>query len=136
MKKTLALILVVLATAGAAFAQAAPPAIQGKISLSGAWALYPMVLKWAEEFKKIHPGVKIDVQAGVAARSLRERAAACVLDGDKGPGRYVSVRAMQEAMERARAAGVEKVVFDRGPYLYHGRVKALADGARRGGLDF
>ena len=38
--------------------------------------------------------------------------------------------------ERARAAGVERVVFDRGPYLYHGRVKALADGARRGGLDF
>jgi large subunit ribosomal protein L18 len=38
--------------------------------------------------------------------------------------------------ERAAKAGVKDVVFDRGGYLYHGRVKALADGAREGGLNF
>jgi large subunit ribosomal protein L18 len=38
--------------------------------------------------------------------------------------------------ERAVAAGVDAVVFDRGGYLFHGRVKALADGAREGGLKF
>jgi large subunit ribosomal protein L18 len=38
--------------------------------------------------------------------------------------------------ERAKAAGVESAVFDRGGYQYHGRVQALADGAREGGLTF
>ena len=42
----------------------------------------------------------------------------------------------QTIAERAKAIGIHEVVFDRGGYRYHGRVKALADGAREGGLKF
>src|SRR5918911_4745472 len=42
----------------------------------------------------------------------------------------------QTIAERAREKGISRVVFDRGGYLYHGRVKALAEGARAGGLEF
>ncbi|HET8821334.1 MAG TPA: 50S ribosomal protein L18 [Thermoleophilaceae bacterium] len=45
-------------------------------------------------------------------------------------------RAGELLAERAKSAGVETVVFDRGGYRYHGRVKALADGAREAGLTF
>lgn len=48
--------------------------------------------------------------------------------GAKGVGKLVA--------ERAKAKGISKVVFDRGGYLYHGRVKALADAAREAGLEF
>jgi large subunit ribosomal protein L18 len=47
-----------------------------------------------------------------------------------------SVRVGRLLAERAKAAGIEACVFDRGGYLYHGRVKNLADGAREGGLKF
>jgi large subunit ribosomal protein L18 len=52
-------------------------------------------------------------------------------------GNAAAAKAVGELLaERARARGLERVVFDRGGYQYHGRVKALADGARAGGLVF
>jgi large subunit ribosomal protein L18 len=69
-------------------------------------------------------------------------AAASTLDKDlRGKIEKGSDKAAAEAVgkviaERAITAGVSQVVFDRGGYLYHGRIKALADGAREGGLDF
>jgi large subunit ribosomal protein L18 len=58
-------------------------------------------------------------------------------------GELRSLKPMEQAKragallaERAKAAGVETAVFDRGGYRYHGRVKALAEGAREGGLNF
>ena len=42
----------------------------------------------------------------------------------------------QKVVDNAKAAGITSVVFDRGGYLYHGRVKALADAARESGLEF
>lgn len=47
-----------------------------------------------------------------------------------------SVQVGKLIAEKAKAAGVSKVVFDRAGYKYHGRVKAVADGAREGGLEF
>jgi len=54
----------------------------------------------------------------------------------EGSGRIALSSAVGKLLaERAKAKGVSKVCFDRGGYLYHGRVKALADGARSGGLE-
>jgi len=77
----------------------------------------------------------IDDLRGVtlATASSREDIAARV----EGKGKTALSAAVGKLLaERAREKGVDKVCFDRGGYLYHGRVKALADGARAGGLNF
>ena len=56
---------------------------------------------------------------------------------DAAKGKVEKSRIIGELIaERAKAAGVTRVAFDRGGYLYHGRVQALAEGARKGGLEF
>ena len=55
---------------------------------------------------------------------------------EKMPKQEQATKVGELIAEKAKAAGVEKVVFDRNGYLYHGRVKQLADGARNGGLKF
>jgi large subunit ribosomal protein L18 len=75
-------------------------------------------------------------------RSSRTLVSASSIDkevkkGLKGGGNIASAKAVGKIIaERAKGAGVSKVVFDRGGYKYHGRVKALADAAREAGLQF
>ncbi|MBV9850542.1 MAG: 50S ribosomal protein L18 [Armatimonadetes bacterium] len=58
-------------------------------------------------------------------------------DNKSAGGNVAAARAVGALIaDRAKAAGITKVVFDRGGYLYHGRVKGLADAARENGLDF
>ena len=62
------------------------------------------------------------------SKELRERSFASRVEQGAEVGKIVA--------EKAKEKGIEKVVFDRGGYLYHGIIKAVADGAREGGLNF
>ncbi|MBK8924044.1 MAG: 50S ribosomal protein L18 [Saprospirales bacterium] len=64
----------------------------------------------------------------VAASSWEDQAAGTKTEKAKAVGVILA--------QKAKAAGIENIVFDRSGYLYHGRVKALAEGAREGGLNF
>ena len=75
----------------------------------------------------------VDDDAGKTLASASHLALAKSFKGDK----TAQAEAVGKALaETAKKAGVGRCVFDRGGYLYHGRVKALADGAREGGLEF
>lgn len=75
----------------------------------------------------------IDDQRGHTLASASSREASV---RDKGTKTEQSRAVGELIAQRAKEAGVSRVVFDRGGYLYHGRVKAVADGARAGGLEF
>lgn len=78
----------------------------------------------------------IDDEAGhtLASASSLERELAPELEGKDKKGQAIVVG--KAVAERARQEGIEEVVFDRAGYPYHGRVKALAEAAREGGLKF
>jgi len=56
--------------------------------------------------------------------------------GDSGGNKEAAKKVGQQIASAAKGKGIEEVVFDRGGYLFHGRIKELADGAREGGLKF
>ena len=72
------------------------------------------------------------------AKGKTLRAGSTLVKGQKSIGANVDavVKVGTEIAEKAKAAGITTVVFDRGGFLFHGRVKALADAARAGGLEF
>ncbi len=79
----------------------------------------------------------IDDLHGKTLAQASSREAAIVKKADGGTATKEAARLVGEAIaERAKKQGVETVVFDRGGYLYHGKVRELADGARSKGLKF
>ncbi|MBN2545992.1 MAG: PstS family phosphate ABC transporter substrate-binding protein [Spirochaetes bacterium] len=72
MKKTCLLIVIVLMLILTCKKTQKNDLMKGQIAISGAWALYPMVVKWSEEFKKIHPQVNIDISAGGAGKGMSD----------------------------------------------------------------
>lgn len=83
-------------------------------------------------------GQLVDDEAGKTVLGLSTLAPEVRDFAAEGPHRRVehAFAAGKALAERAKAQGVESVVFDRGGYKYHGRVKAFAEGAREGGLRF
>src|ERR1700756_1759188 len=78
----------------------------------------------------------VDDAAGRTLASASSLDAGLKSELKSGADRAAATAVGKLIAERAKAAGVERVVFDRGAYIYHGRVKALADAAREGGLQF
>ena len=77
-------------------------------------------------------GSRVLATASTAEKEVREQLGAA----GKGGNLAAAVIVGKRIAEKAKAAGIEKVAFDRAGYAYHGRVKALAEAAREGGLQF
>jgi large subunit ribosomal protein L18 len=88
----------------------------------------------------VHRSVRHIYAQVIDDSASRTVASASTLEKDARASTGATVASAQEVgkrlAERAKAAGVTRVVFDRGGFIFHGRVKALADAAREGGLEF
>jgi large subunit ribosomal protein L18 len=78
-------------------------------------------------------GERVLASASTAEAEMRQQLAG---DGGKGSNTAAAQTVGRRIAERAKAAGIEKVAFDRAGFAYHGRVKALAEAAREAGLQF
>jgi large subunit ribosomal protein L18 len=78
----------------------------------------------------------IDDERGATLASASTLEEAFRKNHKKGSDKDAAAAIGKLIAERAKAAQISRVVFDRGSYLFHGRVKALADAAREGGLEF
>ena len=78
----------------------------------------------------------IDDQKGATLAHASSLDAGLRKEARTGSSRDAAGKVGQLVAERAKKAGIQRVVFDRGGYRYHGRIKALADAARQGGLEF
>ncbi len=76
----------------------------------------------------------VDDTRGVAIMGVSDNSEGIAVEGNGKVGKAAAVGKL--LAEKAKAAGIAKVVFDRAGYQYHGRVKAVAEGARQGGLEF
>jgi large subunit ribosomal protein L18 len=103
-------------------------------SLKAAGKLRPR-LSVFRSAKNIYAQV-IDDQKGITLAAASTLEETFRKEGKSGADKSAAQVIGKLVAERAVKAGVSDVVFDRGGYLYHGRVKALADGAREGGLKF
>jgi phosphate transport system substrate-binding protein len=105
--------------------------VTGTIRISGAWALYPMMVKWGEEFQKVQPGVRIDVSAGGAGKGIADALAGMVDIGmvsrdirpeEIKPGTtyvpvvkdavFPTINANNPVLKTIMAKGVKKATFD------------------------
>lgn len=82
-RRSLALILAIIAATLSGCASQSPASggsgeLDGTLTISGAWALYPMMTRWAEEFQILHPGVQFDISAGGAGKGMADALAGAV----------------------------------------------------------